>query len=295
MKPTYISFASGWGGTSSGFKQARWQGKLAIDIDPTARKYHLLNFPDTTVKPWDLSKVSPDQIREVAGDVDFVLNTCPCTKISAAGVPDPYHPLNAMLLRTVGMLPHLGPNIKGMLVENVPNLKVGKMKILYELLKQEYSKLKDFQWIDGVWSSIHYNTPQQRKRYCAIILHRDFPKPIFPAPTTKDYEALMLKNIAPEVKLLKTGYTDEYKRHDKLKPRTPEEYCFTATATVNLFDQNDVPIDIPTLLRLCGYPADWIYSIDPKDYVKMYRLCGNSVMPPFSKAIGEAIKIMIGM
>ena len=35
MKPTYILFASGWGGTSFGFNQAGWQSKLEIDIEPT--------------------------------------------------------------------------------------------------------------------------------------------------------------------------------------------------------------------------------------------------------------------
>jgi site-specific DNA-cytosine methylase len=293
-----LAFASGWCGTTAMLDEAEDGYKLigGIDVDADVRKWFDKNHPD--IQPcanMNLMTVRVEEILERFGEFDVIANTCPCTLISGANKNStPFHELNAMLLRTVRMMKHL--NCPAMIVENVPKLVMkGQMEILYGLLVKEYQKLKDYVWIDvkkgrdkpKPLSSLDFNTPQDRHRYVAYIIHRDLIKKelCLPKPTTIDYKPLRIGNIAPNIRFMKTGYSDEYGRYDKATPRTFKQHCFTATATVNLFDQNDVPLDIPTLLRFCGYPESWLYSTDPKDFRLMWHLAGNSVMPPFGREL----------
>lgn len=275
---TYLSIASGWGGGSSGFSK-HFTGVGAVDNWDRAREYHALNFPTVPTFDYDLKTVLASQLPSA----DIILNSCPCTEISNANKnANPFGDLNAMLLRSIGFAKFY----KCMVLENVFALKQkGQMEILYNLMKKEYAKLTDYNVVDGVLDSVHYNTPQKRRRYIAIILHKDYGRPTLPPRTTTDYQALKLMNVAPHLSELRTGYHDENYHYVKMKPRFPDNYCFTVTAGRNLFDQNDTLLDIPTILRLCGYPADWVYSHDPKDHELMWRLAGNSIMPPFGEAI----------
>ncbi len=293
-----LSLAAGWGGTTALSEEVGYRCVGAIDTDENARKYHDLNHPHAECANMDLMTVRPEEILERFGEVDVISNTCPCTNIARINKNStPFCDLNAMLLRSVKFLKVM--KTPSMLIENVPSLvHKGEMEILYELLKKEYNKLKDYVWIDDhpknplnnsgkLLTSLDFNTPQDRYRYVAYIIHKDALKKelILPPKTTQDYKSLRIGNNAPHIRVIKTGYTDEFKRHDKLTPRTYKDYCFTATATVNLFDQNDEPLDIPTLLKFCGYPESWIYSLDPKDHAAMWHLIGNSVMPPFGREL----------
>lgn len=300
-----LSLAAGWGGTArmnlGTGTQPLFRSVGAIDVWELARRYHSLNWPDTPVFDFNLQTVSVEQIKEACGEVDLIINTCPCTNLSNANAQSAlkiYSDLNAMLLRTVRMLPYLTGNGMGsggaMLIENVPGLLT--KKVFHELLRRECNALKDYVWIetDGKkikpLNSIHYNTPQTRSRYINIIIHRDRlgdKRLTLPAATTVDYDALRIKNIAPEIQWISTNFTDEFGRHDKGTPRSRENFCFTATATVNLFDQDDRPLSIRRLLDFSGYPQTWIYDEDPKQHTAMWKLAGNSVMAPFAAALGE--------
>lgn len=300
MNLTFADFCGGHGGTAEGFiRSGNFIGVGNFDLSEHALRFSKLNHPDIPTYKCDLLNVSGKWILKKIGKVNVLIITCPCQGISLANPKfDPNHPLNKLLVRCVLMINFLdscgcGPDC--VIFENVKNLTCGEMRRLYNIILYHFNSLKSYRFTDGILNALHFGVPQDRDRWIAILMKREYGIPSLPLRNTTDEGALRIRNIDPSIEFITGGYEDENGNHHKMI-RSKNEFCFTLTATPNAWQdtlmENDKPLQIPQVRNFCGYRNSWIYDED--SYQKAYRLFGNSVMPKMSEAIATHIKNLLG-
>lgn len=300
MSLTFASLCGGHDGTGEGFINAGdFVGIGNFDLSEHALRFSKLNHPNIPTYQCDLLEVSGKWILKKIGKVNVLIITCPCQGISLANPKfDPNHPLNKLLIRClnfIGFLDenHCGPDL--IVCENVANLTRGEMRRLYNIILYHLRSLRSYRFCDGIINALHHDVCQDRDRWIALIMRREYGIPSMLLKTTIDEDALRIRNIDPSIEFITGGYEDENGNHHKII-RSKNEFCFTLTATPNAWQdtltENDKPLSIPQVRKFCSYRENWIYDED--SYNKAYRLFGNSVMPKMSEAIATHIKKLLG-
>lgn len=197
MRPTGIDLFAGAGGLSLGFEQAGFDVKAAVEIDPVHCAVHKYNFPDTHVICGSVEKLSGDEIRQLAGIgdqiVDCVFGGAPCQGFSLIGQRVLDDPRNSLVLDFVRIVSEL--NAKTFVFENVKGLTLGKHKRFLEELVQAFDTAGykcRIPW--KVINAGNFGTPQSRERLFLMGVKKGQTLPTYPAPST---------NIAGKKHLLK--------------------------------------------------------------------------------------------
>lgn len=288
FKYVVLSLFCGWGGGDKGLHDAGFFTPWAVDNNEHACKSFRLNFPETRVEQWDLSKTRVEFIMEqfgiVKGIVDTVLMACPCQGISSAGKGNPYDKLNVLFLR---MLRDYIPQLQSRtwIIENVSGLLQAPMIPFFNLVQKELSVLsKDYDIMIALLNSAGFGVPQGRERVIILGVHHSLGvKVSLPEPFNLSYEGLRICDVLPYLDGIHYGYGGKKFKHKS-------EICNTITRTPNIWArENGKKRDFKTdeILRLCGYPEDWkTMGTDNQ----IWSRCGNSIMPPFMQAIGEHIR-----
>lgn len=287
-RPILISVYSGWGGGDWGFHKAGLPCRLAVDNDKHARECFRLNFPDTEIQGWDMSKVNGKLIMKYLGikqlDTDILIMSPPCTEASTSGKYDPFGELNILMIRCFSWLvKQIKPKV--FVFENVDNLPNGRMHVLFQMIEEAIKEhLSDYDVKPMILNALQYNTPSDRDRLIIIGVHKSVGKPAsFPEPTTTDFDALRIESVLPHVDGIYYGHG-----FDKYKPTC--EFANTITKTRNIqvmVDGEKRFPNTPELLKLTGYPPDWKYTGSEQ---KVWNRVGNSVMPLLAYAIAKHIK-----
>lgn len=285
---TYIVLACGWGGVSCGAQQAGANYRGGIDICENSIANHKLNFPGTPIMKWDLNKVSVKKILKKFGKVKVVVITAECQGISIAGVFDPFDFRNSLLIRCIRLAAALSPDI--ILIENVAGIKMGRMREFYDIVKFELSTLFDYTFTDKILNSLHYHTPQSRRRWFAMGTHNRLGVlPSFPEPDKTFAEFLRIKNIDTGVEYMKSGYHNpEGLREQTI--RYNGDFCYTITKMPNVWTQDDVLLSKEQVLKYCGYPPTWLTTGSD---LQIWNRAGNSVMPPMTYHLMKHIREQI--
>lgn len=109
-----------------GFEQAGFDIVAAADIDPIQVATHARNFPACTTIQADLSQISGDEFRRLAGlssgEVDVVFGGPPCQGFSLMGKRLPADPRNHLLIHFARLVAQLSPRY--FVIENVEGLLV---------------------------------------------------------------------------------------------------------------------------------------------------------------------------
>lgn len=187
MRPIGIDLFSGAGGLSLGFEQAGFDVAAAIEVDPVHCAVHKFNFPNSTIIPQSVEKLSAKDIRNAAGigdqQVDCVFGGAPCQGFSLIGQRALDDPRNRLALDFVRIVSDL--NARTFVFENVKGLTVGKhRKMLDELVAEFTAAGYQVRMPWKVLNAGHYGTPQNRERLILIGARNNEAMPEYPDPTT---------------------------------------------------------------------------------------------------------------
>ena len=169
-KSTYksIDLFSGIGGLTSGMHYAKFETKVAIELEPNAAKGYKLNFPDTEVLQEDIRKIDIKEVKKKLENqtLHLIAGCPPCQGFSRvrrlnrkANVRDERNSLVEEYFKMVKALKPLT-----IMMENVPGLKD------YYLFKKIVKKLKDlgYNLKYKVVNVKDYGVPQSRERLVMV-------------------------------------------------------------------------------------------------------------------------------
>lgn len=182
-----ISLFSGAGGDTVGMHKSGIDVVAFSEIDETAAKTHLENFPDCE---WikhegkaDVAKIPNEAFQKYRGNVDIIFSGFPCQAFSHAGKKKATEdPRGRLFLEFARITEYLKP--KFIIGENVPGLlqrKVGEVRVFDTIVKtfEDLGYKVHYKVLD----SSDFKTPQKRKRLFIVgHLEADF-KFEFPEPT----------------------------------------------------------------------------------------------------------------
>ena len=187
MRPIGIDLFAGAGGLSLGFEQAGFDIKAAVEIDPVHCAAHEYNFPDATIIPASVEKLTGDEIKRRAGlggmAIDCVFGGAPCQGFSLIGQRAFDDPRNTLVLDFVRLVHEL--DAQSFVFENVKGLTVGKHIGFLRELVQAFDRVGyecRLPW--QVLNAAHFGTPQSRERFILIGVKKGSALPYYPDPTT---------------------------------------------------------------------------------------------------------------
>ncbi len=157
----------GAGGFSLGFKQAGFEGLLAVDNFPPVLDTYSFNFPGTPVLVRDVRELHSFEILDRVGFPDVVIASPPCEPFSAANKKRMKRPLDrlyvdevgGLVLEAVRLIGDLEPKV--FVLENVVPLASPKLK---EALKKEFSRVGFSDVYFNVLYAENFGTPSRRMR-----------------------------------------------------------------------------------------------------------------------------------
>ena len=170
MIPTVIDLFAGCGGASLGFKDAGFDVRVAVELDPVAGASYQANHPGTRLILEDISNLSADEILQAAnlqpGECTVVIGCPPCQgfsthRLRAAGRNDPRNELVSIFAdRILEIRPAF------FLFENVPGLLRQHTAPWFEAKARLESG--GYRLVERVIEAADYGIPQRRKRLTAI-------------------------------------------------------------------------------------------------------------------------------
>jgi DNA (cytosine-5)-methyltransferase 1 len=173
--PTVISTFAGGGGSSLGYSMAGYRELLAVEWDDNAVETFKLNFPDVPVYHGDIAKLSVKECMKLAGlsepgELDLLDGSPPCQSYSTAGKRDMNDPRSQLFREFVRLLRGLQPKV--FVMENVPGLIKGKMKLIFAEIMQEL-KASGYQVRCKKLNAMYFYVPQSRERLIFIGVRND--------------------------------------------------------------------------------------------------------------------------
>lgn len=191
-KPKYsaVSFFSGIGGFSLGFRSVGFEVKGYVEIDDGLASIYQANFPNVERLGSDITKVDSEvleEFRKRVGEIDVVIGGPPCQGFSLSGKRDVDDPRNYLFQDYLRAIDILAP--KFAIVENVRLLTSMKSKdgglVKDEIisgLRQHGYRAKIFQV-----NAKNYGVPQHRERVLFLAVREDLDiEPTFPLPCIAD-------------------------------------------------------------------------------------------------------------
>jgi DNA (cytosine-5)-methyltransferase 1 len=276
-----VSVFCGCGGSSLGYKQAGGKILLAVDNDADALDVYRTNLPGTRIHQGDVRDLSARKCCRLAGirpgELHVLDGSPPCQGFSAVGKRRLGDMRNELVFEFVRLLDGLQPKV--FVMENVGGMVRGVMRLAFadclESMKASGYRVKAF-----LLDTQYYNVPQTRERIVFLGVRADLGiEPSFPKGRSEP------QSVRQALKLHGTGGVRN--THFKSEWRSLDMPCVTIVARhppVLRLDGSERPLTFAECSLLQGFPSDWIW---PK---KIHRYVGNSVPPPFMRAIAEHVR-----
>ena len=307
--PTVISTFAGGGGSSLGYSMAGYRELLAVEWDDNAVATFKLNFPDVPVYHGDIAKLSVEECMQMAeltveGELDLLDGSPPCQGMSMAGKRNLNDPRNQLFREFVRLLRGLKPKV--FVMENVPGLVKGKMKLIFAEIMREL-KASGYQVKCKKLNAMYFYVPQNRERLIFIGVRNDFRiEPSYPGAENRP---IVVKNALDGVTTTNELTFVQKTWWEKLKPGQSGSYVHPDGHWFNFLKLSPLQI-CPTILKESG-SAKFCYWDKPfglsvegykrigafpngfefkGGYSKEKNCIGNSVPPFLMRSIAEHIR-----
>ena len=312
---TVVSTFAGCGGSSTGYVWAGGKVLLAVEWDDNAVETYRLNYPDTPIYHGDIAGLSVDECLELAdvqpGELDIFDGSPPCQGFSTAGKRNLDDSRNQLFREYVRLLRGLKP--KTFIMENVPGMVKGKMKLVFAEVMREL-KASGYQVRCQKLNAMYFGVPQSRERLIFIGMRDDLGiVPTFPKGQTRPIPAgcitdapkdngkqrfLRLEGKTSElIKLLKP-HERMASLHQRLKGRKayfafsrlhPDKVARTivkdSAGLIHFYE--DRAITVGEMMRIGSFPDEYQFN---GSYNSVNSRIGNSVPPRFMQAIAEHVR-----
>lgn len=199
-----ISFFSGCGGSSLGYKLAGVNVLYANEFVLKASDTYKLNFPNTIMDTRDIRTIQPhevlDKINLKVGELDFLDGSPPCASFSTAGKREKdwgkvksysgkQQRTDDLFYEYIRMVKEIKPKI--FVAENVKGLIMGKAKGYFNKFLAEFNKL-NYNVKASLLDASYLEVPQMRKRVFIIGVRKDLNRqPVFP----KKHKQMIVKDV----------------------------------------------------------------------------------------------------
>lgn len=304
----FIDVFCGAGGFSEGFKMAGWKHVVGVEWDKfAAATYAANNDGDVIVKDArevKLSDLTPFLKKHgVAGKLDALIGSPPCTSFSMAGLRKPGDDRDDLYKEVLRLGKLLQP--RWIVMENVVGMlskrdKSGKT--FADLVVEDLKKI-GYHCEYRVLTATAFGVPQIRKR--VIFVASKNPKDIaFPVPNVVDSRQVPVRRVLEPhdrvpakfwMSREKIKWFDErpqYARYidvDKACPTIRAGY-FRSRGEHSLLKLEDGRVRMLTdkeVARIQGFPKTFKFV---GSLTQKYKQIGNAVAPPMAKGIAGALK-----
>ncbi len=308
--PTVISTCAGGGGSSLGYSMAGYRELLAVEWDDNAVETFKLNFPDVPVYHGDIAKLSVEECLQLAGvkeeELDLLDSSPPCQGLSSAGKRDLNDPRNQLFHEFVRLLRGLKPKV--FVMENVPGLVKGKMKLIFAEIMREL-KASGYQVRCKKLNAMYFYVPQSRERLIFIGVRNNLgleashPKaesrPVTVREAVMDIRD-MIGQKSPIASSLKKKRWNNTKRGGNHKDRFSLSRLTwnkpsvtiqkTATGSTGLMHP-DQPRELHEfeLKRIGSFPDNYLFS---GKWINILNRIGDSVPPLLMRSIADHVKLI---
>jgi len=313
VNPTVISTFAGCGGSSLGYKWAKFNELLAIEWENNAVETFKINFPDIPIWQKDIKECIGEDILKFCkikkGELDILDGSPPCQGFSTAGKRKVKDNRNDLFKEFIRLINELSPKV--FIIENVSGIVKGKMKgkfiEIITLLKSLNYEVKT-----KLMNSMYYEVPQSRQRIIFIGIRKDLNKePTYPEPlkeiitVKKAWNGLINKQerLYPEGKL--KSIVSWIKQGEQGSKYHPQKHYFntiricynkpspTLLKTINkkmtmaLHPTIDASISINEMKRLFTFPDTFQFI---GKFEEQWGRMGNCVPPKLIYHIANHIK-----
>ena len=182
-----IDLFAGSGGFSLGFKMAKYNVPLAVEMDEWAGLTYQKNHKGTKVVMKDITRLEPPKACE---GIDGIIGGPPCQGFSLSGKRDPKDPRNSLFMEFVRFVDQCKP--KFFMMENVPgilSMKTADKHNVAEIINKEFTNI-GYNVETLKLNSADYGVPQTRNRVFFIGLDKKIPfkrKELRPLPTVRKH------------------------------------------------------------------------------------------------------------
>jgi DNA (cytosine-5)-methyltransferase 1 len=171
---TVVSTFAGCGGSSTGYVWAGGKVLLAVEWDKYAVDTYRLNHPHTALYHGDIAKLSVDECLDRTGlhpgELNILDGSPPCQGFSVSGKRQFDDPRNQLFREFARLLEGLRP--KTFLMENVPGLVKGKMKLVFAEVLTELRAV-GYKVTVRMMNMVYFGVPQARERLIFVGVRDD--------------------------------------------------------------------------------------------------------------------------
>lgn len=258
-----------------------------MDSDDNSARTFKLNFPGVIVLNRDISKITAEEILDLAnlkrGDLDVLDGSPPCQGFSTAGRRIVTDNRNNLFLEFVRLIKGLMPRV--FIMENVPGMAMGRMRGVYVDIMSNLKSL-GYNVKSAIMDASYYGVPQSRERLIFMGIRGDLKaNPSFP----KSQKQTILMDI-PELTDIRAINTGQYAMTWRFNRRPSP--TLTKTRSLYCMDSNGKKrkISINEAKAICSFPQD--FKLMGSETQQWARL-GNAVMPKFMYHIAKHIRTEI--
>jgi DNA (cytosine-5)-methyltransferase 1 len=329
MKPTVLSLFSGIGGLDLGLESAGLEIVGSVESDEVARTSLSRNRDWPQLAPHDVTDLATDPLPFKS--VDVIAGAPPCQPFSKAAQwhPDNRTGLDddrgLLVFSVLDLVARLAPKV--VVLENVQGFVRGPTSVLGPIL-DALPEIEDetghtYTLEHRILDAHGFGVPQRRKRAIVVLsrvgtLEWPDPNPEASRPVAWDAIGGLESEPLPEPQgkwagLLPSipeganyqwhtnrggglplfGYRTRYWQF--LLKLAKAEPAWTIAASpgpsTGPFHWDSRPLTPREMLRLQGFPADWLVTGDRRAQV---RQAGNATPPPLAEAIGGSIMKLLG-
>lgn len=187
--PTAIDIFAGCGGATLGFKNAGFEVKTAVEVDPVACRSYRINNPEVNLLERDVNRLTANEILSAAnlecGQTTVLLGCPPCqgfSRQSKLGVKDDR---NSLVWRFVSLAVQMAPEF--IVFENVPGLSNGVGRVRWARSKGLLQR-SGYQLVEDIVDAVSYGVPQFRKRLLMLACRSSSPLISIPQATHNNPE-----------------------------------------------------------------------------------------------------------